>query len=63
MPKKTLIKGLHPATQKLIEAMRANIADEQAHSGEMEDALVELAELFAEQDDALVELAELIEEG
>ena len=30
---------------------------------EMEDALMELAELYAEQDDALVELAELIEEG
>ena len=30
---------------------------------DIEDAIVELAELYAEQDDALVELAELIEGG
>lgn len=32
-------------------------------NGDLEGALVELAELFAEQDDALVELAAIIEEG
>lgn len=38
----------------------SDLADEQARNNDLEGALVELAELYAEQDDAIVELADLI---
>ena len=39
------------------------LAEEQQQRSDLEDAVVELGELFAEQDDAIVELAEIISEG
>ena len=44
--------------QEISESEKANM-----RMADIEDAIVELAELYAEQDDALVELAELIEGG
>lgn len=46
----------------LENAMAQTVANTQK-GVDIENALVELAELFAAQDDALVELAEIIEEG
>ena len=37
--------------------------EERERRVELEDAVIELAELYSEQDDAIVELAEIIEEG
>lgn len=39
------------------------LTEERQKRTELEDAVLELAGLYAEQDDALVELAGLIEEG
>ena len=39
------------------------LTEERQRRTELEDAVLELAGLYAEQDDALVELAGLIEEG
>ena len=45
----------------ITEKIRADNAE--LNQTELQDALVELADLFAEQDDALVELADLLSEG
>lgn len=45
------------------DRLRIKLGEEQARRDELETAVVELAELYAEQDDALVELAGMIEEG
>ena len=45
------------------DRLRIRLGEEQARRDELENAVVELAELYAEQDDALVELAGMIEEG
>ena len=45
------------------DRLRIRLGEEQARRDELETAVVELAELYAEQDDALVELAGIIEEG
>lgn len=45
------------------DRLRIRLGEEQARRDELETAVVELAELYAEQDDALVELAGMIEEG
>lgn len=44
------------------DQIKADLAREKQHSADLESALVELAELYAEQDDAIVELAGMIEE-
>lgn len=51
-----------PDSAALENAMAQTVANTQK-GADIENALVELAELFAAQDDALVELAGLIEEG
>lgn len=43
--------------------MAGELEQERVRNSELETALVELAELYAEQDDAIVELAGLIEGG
>lgn len=45
------------------DRLRIRLGEEQVRRDELETAVVELAELYAEQDDALVELAGMIEEG
>jgi hypothetical protein len=50
-----------PDRAALENAMAQIVANTQK-GDDIENALVELAELFAAQDDALVELAEIIEE-
>ena len=39
------------------------LTEERERRTELEDAVLELGNLYADQDDALVELAEMIEEG
>jgi len=59
-----IIKRLFPLEKEgEINRLGAELAAEKARNAEIEDALVELGELYAEQDDALVELAGMIEEG
>ena len=53
-------KMLAPRERVDFDNLKADMAAEKEHSSELEEALIELAELFAEQDDALVELAEII---
>ena len=58
-----IIKRLFPLEKEgEINRLSAELAAEKTRNAEIEDALVELGELYAEQDDALVELAGLIEE-
>lgn len=54
--------GMHPKDRVDIENLIAQLVAERQRSDELENALVELAELYAAQDDALVELAEMIAE-
>jgi len=59
----TVIRG---AAAKLIrerDRLGMKLTEERMKRAELEDAVIELAGLYAEQDDALVELAGLIEEG
>lgn len=42
--------------------LKANLNYQKVLRQELENAVIELGELFAEQEDALVELAELMEE-
>lgn len=59
-----IIKRLFPLEKEgEINRLSAELAAEKTRNAEIEDALVELGELYAEQDDALVELAGMIEEG
>lgn len=59
-----IIKRLFPLEKEgEINRLSAKLAAEKERNAEIEDALVELGELYAEQDDALVELAGMIEEG
>ena len=44
----------------IVEKIRADNAE--LNQTELQDALVELADLFAEQDDAIVELANVLSE-
>ena len=46
-----------------LNRLSTELSTEKQHNAELEDAIVELGELFAEQDDASVDLAELIEGG
>ena len=52
-------RGTTPQEQALLD----NAMAQGVKTPDIEEALVELAELFAEQDDAIVELAEIIEGG
>lgn len=56
-----ILKRLWPLEKEgEINRLSSELNAEKQHSAELEDALVELGELFAEQDDAIVELAEII---
>lgn len=46
-----------------LNRLKSELTAEHVSRMELEDAVLELGELFAEQDDALVELAGMIEEG
>lgn len=59
-----IIKRLFPLEKEgEINRLSDELAAEKTRNAEIEDALVELGQLYAEQDDALVELAGMIEEG
>ena len=47
---------------RMLETLVAELYAERQSRADLEDALVEIADMMAAQDDALVELAELIEE-
>lgn len=55
-------KRLELPDRAALENAMAQIVANAQKGDDIENALVELAELFAAQDDALVELAEIIEE-
>ncbi len=56
-----IIKRLFPLDKEgEINRLNSELEREKQRSADLEDALVELGELFAEQDDAIVELAEII---
>ena len=55
-------KRLELPDRAALENAMAQIVVNTQKGADIENALVELAELFAAQDDALVELAEIIEE-
>lgn len=54
--------GMSISERATLDNALAQLAAETKRRTELEDAVLELAELYAEQDDALVELAELMEE-
>lgn len=58
----TIIKGAAAKLTRDNTRLRMQLTEEQERRAELETAVVELADLFAEQDDALVELAGMIEE-
>lgn len=57
-----IIRGASAKLKRENDRLRAQLAAEQTRRTELEDAVLELAGLYAEQDDALVELAGLMEE-
>ena len=58
-----IIRGETARLVRENDRLKANLVEERERRTELEDAVLELAELYAEQDDALVELAEIIVEG
>ena len=56
-------RKLNPRDRAKFDNLNAGVAQNQLSNEDLTNALVELAELYAEQDDALVELAEIIAEG
>lgn len=63
MGKSKIVKGTAAELIRENTKLRMQLAEERQARADLEDAVLELGELFAEQDDALVELAGLIEEG
>ena len=58
-----VIKRLFPLRKEgEINKLKTELTQQKLRNDDMEGALVELAELYAEQDDAIVELAGMIEE-
>ena len=58
-------KTIHGASAALVREntrLKMKLNEEQNKRQELEEAVLELAELYAEQDDAIVELAGMIEE-
>ena len=55
-----IIKGMTAKLLRENDRIKMELNAEKQRNDEMETALVELAELFAEQDDALVEIAEIV---
>ena len=58
----TIIKGAAAKLRREKNRLGMQLTEERQRRTELEDAVVELAALYAEQDDAIVELAEIIEE-
>lgn len=59
-----IIRRLFPLEKEgEINRLNKELEEERQKNDDLEDAVVELGELFGEQDDALVELAGMIEEG
>lgn len=59
-----IIRRLFPLEKEgEINRLNTELEEERQKNAELEDAVIELGELYAEQDDALVELAGMIEEG
>lgn len=63
MAESKIVKGTAAELIRENTKLRMQLAEERQARADLEDAVLELGELFAEQDDALVELAGLIEEG
>lgn len=59
----TIIKGAAAKLTRENTRLKMRLTEERENRLELEAAVVELAELYAEQDDAIVELAGLLEEG
>ena len=62
MEKNTIVRGHAAKLLRENELLKLRLAVEQEARSDLEDAVVELAELQANQEDALVELAGLMEE-
>ena len=58
-----IIRGASADLVRENQKLAAQLNEERQRRDELETAVIELGELFAEQDDALVELAEIIMEG
>ena len=58
-----IIRGESARLTRENDRLKAQLNEERQNRLDLEDAVMELGELFAEQDDALVELAEIITEG
>ena len=59
-----IIRRLFPLEKEgELNRLNTELEEERQKNAELEDAVIELGELYAEQDDALVELAGMIEEG
>lgn len=58
-----IIRGESARLTRENDRLKAQLNEERQNRIDLEDAVMELGELFAEQDDALVELAEIVVEG
>ena len=58
----TVIRGAAAKRTRENNRLRMELTEERERRTELEDAVLELGNLYADQDDALVELAEMIEE-
>ena len=59
-----IVRRLFPLEKEgELNRLNTELEEERQKNAELEDAVIELGELYAEQDDALVELAGMIEEG
>ena len=59
----SVIRGAAAKLLRENNRLESQLNEERQNRADLEDAVLELSELFAEQDDALVELAEMIVEG
>ena len=55
-----IIRGDSARLTRENDRLKAELAEERERRAELEDAVLELGNLYADQDDAIVELAELI---
>lgn len=60
---KNVIRGEEAKLLRENNRLKHQLEAEKERRTELEDAVLELAELYSEQDDALVELAEILVEG
>ena len=57
-----IIRGEAARLTRENDRLKSQLNEERQNRIDLEDAVMELGELFAEQDDALVELAEIVAE-